>query len=207
MSWPETLLGRTRGQVLARLRRADESINDLAAALGISDNGVRAHVAALERDGLVEPAGLVRGTGGKPAQLYRISAAGERLFPKAYALMLAELLRVLEAREGYEAVLDILRAVGSGAARAHPRPGPDPESRVRAAADVLRALGGDVDVERAESGWLIRGYACPLSALVVDHPQVCALAETLVEELTSLPVSERCDRGERPRCAFLVADP
>jgi hypothetical protein len=31
------------------------------------------------------------------------------------------------------------------------------------------------------------------------------MAETLIAELAGVPVHERCDRGERPRCCFEVA--
>ena len=43
----------TRGQVLALLRRGPRTIDEMAAALGLTDNAIRAHVAALERDALV----------------------------------------------------------------------------------------------------------------------------------------------------------
>jgi hypothetical protein len=38
-----------------------------------------------------------------------------------------------------------------------------------------------------------------------DHPEVCRMAETLIAELAGVPVHERCDRGERPRCCFEIA--
>ena len=42
--------------------------------MGLTDNAVRTHVAALERDGLVEPVGTQRDTGGKPARVYALTA-------------------------------------------------------------------------------------------------------------------------------------
>jgi predicted ArsR family transcriptional regulator len=52
---------------------------------------------------------------------------------------------------------------------------------------------------------VIQGYSCPLAALTPDHPEVCRMAETLVTEVAGVPVYERCDRGERPRCCFEVS--
>ncbi len=46
---------------------------------------------------------------------------------------------------------------------------------------------------------MLQGYACPLSAVTAKHPQVCALARALVEEITGEPVTECCERGDRPR--------
>lgn len=206
MNWIERILGATRGQLLGLLRRSRRSINELAATLGITDNAVRTHVAAMQRDGMVQPAGVERGTGGKPAQLYEITPQAEEMFPKAYAFVLGALLQLLEERRGQDEVVALLREVGArAAAAARPTDGEE-EGHVRAAAEVLRQLGGDVEVERTDAGWRIRGYGCPLSAVVAEHAKVCALAETLVGEISGMPVRERCDRTDRPRCAFELGD-
>lgn len=204
MNWIETVLGDTRTRLLGLLRRSERSINDLAAALGITDNVVRTHVAAMQRDGMVQSAGVERATGGKPAQLYEITPAAEELFPKAYRLVLGELLRLLEERKGQEEVVALLREVGRRAAAGQGTPDRNDEARVHAAAGVLRQLGGEVEVEPTESGWRIRGFGCPLSAVVAKHDEACALGESLVTEITGLPVTECCNRGGRPRCAFDV---
>ena len=63
----------TRGQIVALLRRGARTVEDLAKALGLTDNAIRAHLAALERDGLVRPDGSRRGIGaGKPALVYGV---------------------------------------------------------------------------------------------------------------------------------------
>ena len=202
MNWTESILGVTRTRLLGLLRRSTRSINDLASALGITDNAVRTHVAAMQRDGMVKSAGVERGTGGKPAQLYEITPQAEELFPKAYGLVLSELLQVLEEKEGRNRVTALLREVGRRAAGDHGAGEKDEEARVLAAAGLLRGLGGDVEVERTDDGWRIRGFGCPLSAVVAGHDEVCLLAESLVAEITGLPVRECCNRGERPQCSF-----
>lgn len=204
-SWFDRLAGGTRGRLLARLRCSARTINDLAGELGISDNAVRTHIASLQRDGMVEEAGYLRSTGGKPAQLYRITREAEELFPKAYAYVLGELIDALEARDGREEVVRLLRQVGVRAAAAQGVNGADPADRVSLAVNVLRELGGEVDVERTEGGWVLRGHGCPLSAVVTRHSGVCAMAEALVEALAGRPVRECCERGDRPRCAFRIA--
>lgn len=204
MTWIEMVLGETRARLLALLRRSRQSINELAGVLGITANAVRTHVAAMQRDGLVQPAGVERATGGKPAQLYEITSEAEEFFPKAYGFVLSGLLTLLEEREGRDAVVDLLRELGARAAAGEGGVGQDEEARVRAAAAVLRRLGGDVEVERTDAGWTIRGYGCPLSAIAAEHEEVCALAESLVAEITDLPVKECCNRSGRPRCAFEV---
>jgi predicted ArsR family transcriptional regulator len=204
--WSERFLATTRGQILLLLRRSERTVSELAGVLELTDNAVRAHLAALERDGLVEQRGVRRGMG-KPAYVYRLSPEADQLFPKAYGLVLGGLLGVLTERLGREAVEEVLREVGrrAGAGRGAPA-GEDLRARFEAAVAVLGEFGGDAVVEATEGGGVrIRGYACPFSAVVAEHPEVCALAEALVGELVGVPVRECCDRGERPRCAFELA--
>jgi predicted ArsR family transcriptional regulator len=70
---------------------------------------------------------------------------------------------------------------------------------------VRRSLGGLAELEEREGGLAIRGYGCPLASVTPDHPEACLMVETLIAELTSAAVRERCERGARPRCCFEVA--
>ena len=171
--------------------------------MGLTDNAVRTHVAALERDGLVEPVGTQRDTGGKPARVYALTGEGEELFPKAYALVLGELVGEIARVDGWERATALLREVGRRAAAGAAAPA-DREGRVAVAAAALRSLGGDVEVQRTDHGYRLQGYGCPLSAVTAKHPQVCALARALVEEITGEPVTECCERSGRPRCRFQI---
>lgn len=204
MSWFEQLVSGTRGRIVGLLRRSRGSIGDLAQVLGISGNAVRGHVAALQRDGLVREAGMAPSTGGKPAQLYDITSEAEELFPKAYALALAELIRGLDRRDGHERTRELLREVGALTVPEEGATVQPLERRVEYAARLLRGLGGDVVVEGADGSWSIRGFGCPLSSVVKDQPDACALAQGVVEAATGGTVTECCDRGERPRCNFVI---
>jgi predicted ArsR family transcriptional regulator len=202
-NWVERLTGETRAKLLDLLRRSRQTITALADALHLTDNAVRTHIAALERDGIVEQVGTQRDTGGKPARVYALTPGGEELFPKAYALVLGELVEEIARVDGWERAAALLRAVGRRAASGVAAP-PDREGRIAVAAAALRSLGGDVEVQRTERGYTLQGYGCPLSAVTAKHPQVCALAQALVEEITGQPVTECCERNARPRCRFRI---
>ena len=202
-NWIERLLGASRVKLLGLMRRSKRSIGDLAMAMDMTDNAVRTHVAVLERDGMVEATGSLRPERGKPARLYEITPEGEELFPKAYALVLGELIEETRKVDGEKRTLDLMRTVGRRAAANTPRPA-KPAERVEAAAEALRGLGGDVEVQEIQGGWRIQGYGCPLSAVSANHAEVCELARTVVSEVTGASVKECCERGERPRCAFEV---
>jgi predicted ArsR family transcriptional regulator len=201
--WLQRITGDTRTEMLRLLRRSPQTITSLAGALRLTDNAVRTHVAALERDGIVEHVGTQRDTGGKPARVYALTTAGEELFPKAYALVLGTLVEELARADGRERALELLRSVGRQVAGGLARPD-ETEARVRAAADALRGLGGDVEVIRTDNGWHLRGHGCPLSAVTRGQPEVCTLAQSLVEEITGLGVTECCEREGRPRCGFQI---
>src|SRR5437868_4984968 len=84
----------TRGRIVTLLRRASRTVDELAQALGLTDNAVRAHLATLERDGFVKQRGVRRGNK-KPAYVYDLAPEAEQLFPKPYGTVLHELVEVL----------------------------------------------------------------------------------------------------------------
>jgi len=202
--WRRRLLESTRGRVLALLRRSAQTVNELAAALDLTDNAVRLHLAALERDGLVEQHGVRREGAGKPAHVYRTTAAAEALFPKPYDRVLAELLALLEERHGREQVEAWLREVGERLGRPAAAKAGSLRERAEHAAAVLTDLGGLAEVQEDDGALRLQGYGCPLGALAATHPSACSLAEALVTELVGAPVVEECERGERPRCGFRI---
>jgi len=205
-NWLQRFVGETQVEMLRLLRRSRQTITSLSDALRLTDNAVRTHVAALEREGVVEHVGTQRDTGGKPARIYDLTSEGEELFPKAYALVLGGLVEEIARSEGEARAVELLRAVGRRVGAGVPA-SDGTEARAKAAAAALRSLGGDLEVTAADGGWRLKGYGCPLSAVTAGRPEVCALAQALVEEITGRPVTECCDRGARPRCGFQVAGP
>ena len=204
--WDERFFASTRGRIVALLRRAGRTVEELAQALELTGNAVRAHLATLERDGLVQQEGTRRGSR-RPAFAYRLTARAERLFPRAYEPVLRHILDVLAARLAPAALEAVLREVGRRLADERVRPGGDIDARIEAAAGVLTDLGGLVDVERDDGTFLIRSWSCPLAAVVPGHPEVCRLMETILTELVGAPVREQCERSGPVRCAFAVALP
>lgn len=204
-NWLERLLGETQVRLLSLLRRSRQTITSLAEALGLTDNAVRMHVAALHRDGIVEQVGTQRDTGGKPARVYGLTREGEELFPKPYALVLGKLVEEIVRTQGRERAIELLRAVGQQAA-AGARAGTNTKQKIEAAADLFRGMGTDIEVQRTPDGWRLQGYACPLSAVTSGHPEVCELAKAVIETIVGAPAKECCQRGGIPRCAFEVVD-
>lgn len=203
----------TRREILARLRRGPRTVEELAADLGLTDNAIRSHLATLERDGMIRQQGLRRGPGaGKPAVIYDLHPDSEVTFSKAYAPVLATLMEVMGESLTTEKRESVLRETGRRIAGQIGRPQGAPlhrrpvalEQRVDAAVEVLESLGGDITVTRQGRGYRLQSSGCPLGAAVAKQPGCCVAVEELLATLTDAPVRECCDRGERPRCAFLV---
>lgn len=195
----------TRGQIVTLLRRSACTVDELAEKLNLTDNAVRAHLATLERDGLVRQSGLRRGPR-KPHFTYVLTPEADGLFPKAYDALLNQLITVLKNRLSPAEIEAVLREVGRAVAAEASRKGSDNlETRVQSAVKVLEAIGGSAEVERHDDKIVIRGNGCPLAAAVTVHPEVCRLAETLVAEVVKAPVEEHCDREGRPKCRFEIS--
>jgi len=182
--------------------------DELAEALGLTDNAVRAHLATLERDGFVQPQGERRdGRVGKPATLYQVSPEAEPLFSKAYLPLLTSLLAALGERFTAKELSGLLADVGSRLAADVGRASGDLSQRVQAASNLLNQLGGLSSVEEVEAGarYLIRSSGCPVGVAVKERPEVCEAIVTLLSELTGASVCSCCVRTGRPSCCFEVA--
>lgn len=194
----------TRGRVVTLLRGATCSVEELAGRLDLTDNAVRAHLLTLERDGLVRQSGVRRGAR-KPHFTYSLTQEAERLFPKAYDILLTQLIAVLKCRLSQEEIDDVLREVGRSLAAGAPSDEEDDlQARVRSAIKVLGAIGGAAEAEQQDEKIIIKSSGCPLAAAVATHPEVCRLAETLIAEIVKTPVKEHCDREGIPQCRFEV---
>lgn len=203
--WEQQIGGATRGRLITLIRRGVSTVEELAADLGVTDNAVRAQLQTLENAGVIRAAGTRQGSGaGKPATLYEIAPDAEASLSAAYPPVLAALLESLAHRLPPGDVDDILRDTGRRLAQAGPGGRRSLETRVRAAAAMLTSLGAEIDVERTANGFVLRGYACPLAAVVRAEPRACHVVEELVSALVHAPVRECCDRTATARCRFEV---
>ena len=194
----------TRDRLIALLRTGSRTIDELAVALGVTNNAVRAQIVGLERDGIVSAQGLRR-TGGKPSTAYGLTAEFEPALSRAYIPLLLQVLRELNARMSEAELRELMVAVGRRWSAALPRVGGDRRARAEFAARLLAELGGVVEVEEREGQISLRGSSCPLGALVCERPQICGALEALLAEVVGSNVREQCDRtSDRPRCCFAL---
>jgi predicted ArsR family transcriptional regulator len=202
-NWNRRFFSSTRGRIITLLRRSSRSVDELAQALDLTHTAVRAHLAALERDGLVQQRSERRGNR-KPSSVYDLAPAAEFLFPQSYSQFLSKLLEVQQERMTPEEGEELLRTVGRRMAAQWTIPPGELNVRLEAAVEILNQLGGLMERETGGETLSLRGYRCPFAAVVREHPEVCHLTETLLTELVGVPVQEHCERTGAVPCRFVV---
>ena len=195
----------TRGRLLALMREGMWTVDDLAAQLGLTDNAVRFHLVALEREGGVAKAGVKKGAGaGKPAILYSLTRAADEAFSRAYAPVLSACVEELRATMSGSQLGAFLARVGKRLAGDKPPKSDSFRKRVTGASDLLNSLGGITRVEGSNKIYRIVGRACPLAAAVEADHCVCSVVTALVANVVDAEVRECCDRSGRPKCCFEI---
>jgi predicted ArsR family transcriptional regulator len=191
----------TQARLLELLRQKPHTVAELATALALTPTGVRIHLAAMERDGLVQVEGSRVGTR-KPSHLYGITPKAEAGLSRAYLPLLISLVGTITENLPHEKAADLFEAAGRRLGKGLPRPGTGPQARSQAALKVLRDLGGAVRLETSDGRATLVSSGCPVAEAVRDHPEVCQAVRSLLSEVTGRRVTEQCERGVRPRCRF-----
>jgi DeoR family transcriptional regulator, suf operon transcriptional repressor len=179
-----------RGAVLVQLKRSQPlTAKELAARLGVSLNAARHHLKELELEGLVRYDRSRRGVGA-PAFSYRLSPAGEALFPRRYQETLTSLLDQIVEREGREAAVALLD-----------------RHLARLAAQLKTELAGLSDAERlaavarvrSEQGYMAEAlgpavlteHNCAIQAVAEQFPEICAAEAKFLEDVLGAEVDRR----------------
>jgi predicted ArsR family transcriptional regulator len=195
----------TRGRIILFLLRESRTVNELAEALALTDNAVRAHLTALERDGLIRPSGSRPGRR-KPNVIYDLTPKAEQLFPKVYGVLLRNLLDVLKEHLSSKKLEQVVRTVGHRLAPNY-RPAvqaSQSQNRIDQAIAVLRELGGFCEQQEGNGKVILRCFECPVAEAVVGHPEVCLLVETVLADVLGIPVHQRCQMDPSPKCRFEI---
>jgi DeoR family suf operon transcriptional repressor len=168
-----------RALILVELKLAPGlTAKELASRLGLSLNAIRHHLKELEVDGLLAHEREQRGVGA-PVFAYRLSAAGERVFPRRYEAALTDVLETLVEREGRDAVVAALEARYSALLRRLPADLTELPSERRLAA-VTRLLNEDGFMpgwEGSAEGGTLTEHNCAVRALAERFPEICAAEE------------------------------
>ena len=163
-----------RAAVLSLVKREGPAAADaLAARLGLTTMAVRQHLQGLAEEGLVEHAEAERKAArGRPARLWRTTAAGDRRFADAHAGLTVDLIRQMRQAFG-EAGLD--RLLGLRTAEQIALYGAEVDvraplrERLQALAAIREREGYMAELREDEAGFLLLEHHCPVCAAA----QIC----------------------------------
>jgi DeoR family suf operon transcriptional repressor len=183
----------SRGEVLVQLKRAQPlAAKQLAARMGLSLNAARHHLKELEAQGLVRYELEHRGVGA-PAFAYRLTPAGEALFPRRYQETLTALLDSLVEQEGREVAIGLLESHLSGLARRLREDLKDasPAERLQAIARVRSEQGYMAEAAGGEPSGILTEHNCAIQAVAERFPEICAAEARFLSEVLGAEVDRR----------------
>jgi DeoR family suf operon transcriptional repressor len=197
-----------RAQVLLEIKRSQPiTAKQLSSQFGVSANAVRRHLKELELDGLVRFGREQHGLGA-PAFAYRLTEAGEALFPNGYRDTLLTMLDVVEARDGragvvkmFEARYEVLAERLRGELASTPA-----EQRLSVVARVLTEAGYMAESHEADGVFRLAEHNCAMRAVVERFPEICAVEERFLKEVLGAQVEreEHIVRGCNS-CAYAIS--
>ncbi len=196
----------TREKVISLLLEGPRTVSELAKSTSITNNAVRAQIALLQRDGIVQVEGTAK-TARRPAARYALRRGSEVHLSKAYPAVLSALVRSLAEDLPDDKFRDLMQRLGRQLASSAPRPSGTPEERIQNVLAVLKSMGSPAQVMTEGKDIVITSPACLISEAVSADARVCGAMEAFAHELTGLPVQECCQRGERPACRFKIELP
>lgn len=201
-------LQKTRQRIVEALKRnGGATVDQLASHMGLVPVTVRAHLAILERDGLVFGEEERTGGAGRPHILYQLTEKGEELFPRHYDRLANNLLDHLVATQGADRVIGMLESIAINVASEHEgRLASKPfDERVREAAAILTQQGCTAEYSESGGAYQVDIYNCPYRKVASEHPQVCTLETQLLKTLTRGRVLETVNTSPRGAiCSYQV---
>jgi len=201
----------TRRSIVKLLKQeGPQEAASLAARLSITAMAVRQHLYALVADKLVTHTTVPRPVG-RPAKLWQLTEAANRLFPDAYAELTLDLIQsAVDAfgSVGFERLLNarLLRLKANYCSRIPERR--SLADKVQLLAQIRTAEGYMADVEQlSDGGWLLIENHCPICAAARACQGLCGAELELFQSVFGERVSvERTDHiisGAR-RCTYAI---
>lgn len=197
----------TREKILKTLLTFPKStINELAEAVGINGISVRHHLKALEAEDLVSSEEERHGVG-RPRLIYTLTDKGVEEFPTSYLLLTKRLLALLAKNMSPAEMEALFQDIGMMIAAQHQGAlsGKSSHERLRLLESVMTKEGFIVDIENGDSAYSLDILACPYHRIGVDHPEICALDQTLIANFLVSPIKiESCILHGDDRCTYRI---
>ncbi|MBN1305561.1 MAG: ArsR family transcriptional regulator [Anaerolineales bacterium] len=198
---------RTRDRILQTLlRKPRATINDLAEAVEINPVSVRHHLSSLQVEGLISVEEERRGVG-RPRQVFTLTENGMERFPTRYLRLTSRLLEQLKETMPALAVTRLFNQIAEDLANeyAAQMQGLNMEERLDFVKTMLAEEGFTVEWEKDGSQYQIHEINCPYYQIGQNHPEVCALDQTLISKMLAVPAEKvQCILSGDAHCTYVV---
>ncbi len=189
-------------------RKQGLSIEELAAALGISRTAVQQHFITLENESYIEKNATTKTTG-RPVIRYAITDKGINHFPKHYA-WLADLMleNLLETFSIEDSEIYMTKLGNKLAGQLHQFEGKPLTERVMQLMVVMNELGFVVQETQNEQGKkCLQASNCIYHDLVKKYPQICQFDLALIKNTLneSVELTRSMVKGD-VLCEFLISN-
>ncbi len=166
----------SRRAILETLKQLGSlTIARLATELRLTGEAVRQQLLQLRREGWVEPSKTERSRIGRPATTYRLTIAGDHLFPKLYDTLLVALVDAAARELGPEVTLRLYsRLADEAVERLEPATRSLPiEKRVEALKNFYANDDPYMSVEQRADGFELVERNCPFYNVAMKRPGIC----------------------------------
>ncbi len=202
------VFGERRKRLLRYLLRnkAGATIDELAAALGVTRTAVRQHLASLQRDGLVAP-GPTRPSRGRPTRLFVLTEAGQEIFPRHYAWFAQLLVEAITDEHGVAGLRTRLGRIASAVVQQLDQRGARPADtggRITRLSELMDELGYDARAGGESVGLpTIEADNCVFHELARRQSEVCRFDLAVLSGYTGAQVElEECMARGQHVCRF-----
>lgn len=196
--------------MIALKREGTATISRLAAILGLTGEAVRQQLLQLQREGWVDTKAErnERARTGRPATIYRLTEAGDHLFPKAYDALSIAMMDAVAEELGNDALVRVLARVASDRIAAS-----EPLVRDLPLAERVEAMRSwylpddpYMEVERVNGDYRLIERNCPFLNAALDRPALCSVTVSALSRLLGVRVhrEETFQNGDG-RCVFRVS--
>ncbi len=178
----------TRKNIILLLKKnGGMSIEDLSKVIDITPMGIRQHLLALEKKGIVNYVPRKRGIG-RPGFIYMLTDSANYLFPDSYDSFAVGLLKDIKKHEGTEKVdkifswrrerlLKMNKEALAGIENL--------EDALHAFKNVLESNGHLVEISRNNGHYHLRQYHCPIHKISSEFKDACKHELLLYRDLIS----------------------
>lgn len=206
-SFPDDQSISTRERVLQTLlTRQRCTINELAEAVDINPISVRHHIAKLQADGMVKSEEERHGVG-RPRRLYFLSEKGLEHFPSRYLRLTIRLLEQLKETMPVQMVSKLFSQMAEDMASEYKSvfDGLSLEKRLDLVTTLLGEEGFLVEWDQTDDQYLIREINCPYYHVGQNHPEICAVDETLISTVLNVPAEKiKCVLKGDADCTYVI---